>query len=99
MKTAVYDRYWRSQGGGERHAGMVAQVLAEDGQHVDLIGHEDTDIVELGEHLGLDLSGCHYRQVPDRGDLLLSEVSADYDLFVNATYMSRLASQAKHSAG
>ena len=97
-QAAVYDRYWRSQGGGERHAGMVAQVLAEDGAAVDLIGHEDTDILELGAHLGLDLGKCTYRQVPDRGDVVLSEVTADYDLFVNATYMSRLVSRARHSA-
>jgi len=97
-RAAVYDRYWRSQGGGERHAGMVAQVLAADGAAVDLIGHEETDLDELADHLGLDLSACRYRQVPDRGELALAEVTADYDLFVNATYMSRIPSKARRSA-
>lgn len=97
-RTAVYDRYWRSQGGGERHAGMVAQVLAEGGAQVDLIGHEETDLAELADHLGLDLSGCSYRQLPDRGELALAEVTAGYDLFVNATYMSRLSPRSRRSA-
>lgn len=99
-RAAVYDRYWRSQGGGERHAGMVAQLLAEQlgAGRVDLLGHEETDLVELGEHLGLDLSGCRYRLLPDRGEHYVSEVTADYDFFLNATYMSRVVSKAARSA-
>jgi len=97
-RAAVYDRYWRSQGGGERHAGMIAQVLAEDGARVDLVGHEETDLGILGDHLGLDLSRCAYRQVPDRGAHALTELSGEYDLFVNATYMSRIVPASRRSA-
>jgi glycosyltransferase involved in cell wall biosynthesis len=89
-RVAVYDRFWRSQGGGERHVGMLAQVLTEDGCQVDLVGHEPTDLDELGEHLGLDLSRCRFLQVPDRGDAWLAERTAGYDLLVNGTYGSRL---------
>ena len=66
MRSAVYNRFWHSQGGGERHAGMVAQVLSrtpEAGQ-VELVGHSPVDLDELGTHLGLDLSRCVYRQIP-----------------------------------
>jgi hypothetical protein len=97
-KVAVYDRFWRSQGGGERHVGMVAQVLSEDGCSVDLIGHEPTDLDELGEHLGLDLSRCRYVQLPDRGDAWLAERTAAYDLTVNGTYGSRLAPRSAKAA-
>ncbi|HVU71568.1 MAG TPA: glycosyltransferase [Mycobacteriales bacterium] len=97
-RTAVYDRFWRSEGGGERHAGMIAQVLREDGAAVELLGHEDTDVAKLADHLGLDLAGVTYRRLPDRGDHLLSEVSEDYDLFVNGTYTSRLVPRSKRAA-
>lgn len=93
-RVAVYDRYWASQGGGERHAGMLAAVLAADGGDVELLGHAPVDLGRLSEHLAIDLSGCHYRQLPDRGDDALAVVSAEYDLFVNASYMSRLVPRA-----
>ena len=56
MRAAIYDRYWHSMGGGERHSGMIAEVLSKDGVEVDLLGHSQVDRDELGEHLGLDLS-------------------------------------------
>jgi glycosyltransferase involved in cell wall biosynthesis len=98
IRAGIYNRFWRSRGGGERHSGMVAELLARKGLHVDLIGHEDVDLDALGNHLGLDLSGCRVRVLSDSGDRQVSEVSAEYDLFVNASYMSRLPSRAKHSA-
>ena len=107
-KAAIYNRFWHSQGGGERHAGMIAQVLSTPGAsgslsgdgeplEVDLVGHGRVDLDELGDHLGLDLSRCSYRAVPDRGDPGLAEISADYDLWITASYMSRLAPRAAHS--
>ena len=98
MRAAVYDRFWHSQGGGERHCGMIAVVLAQSGLDVDLLGHRPLDKGELGEHLGLDLSGVRVRTVADKGDAELAAVSRDYDLFVNGTYMSRLAPQATRNA-
>jgi glycosyltransferase involved in cell wall biosynthesis len=96
-RAAVYNRFWHSKGGGERHSGKLAEVLAADGWQVDLVGHPDVDRDELAAHLGLDLSGCTMRLVPDRGDADLSVLSAEYDLFVNATHMSRLKARGKRN--
>ncbi len=96
-RAAVYNRFWHSKGGGERHSGKLAEVLAADGWDVDLIGHFDIDRDELAEHLALDLSGCRMRIVPDRGDVDLSLLSREYDLFVNSTHMSRLKAEARHN--
>ncbi len=96
-KVAVYNRYWASYGGGERHAGMAAEVLAETGAEVDLIAHADLDAAAMGEHLGLDLSRCRVRAVPDTGDARLRALSGEYDLWVNGSYMSALPSQATKS--
>jgi glycosyltransferase involved in cell wall biosynthesis len=96
-RAAVYNRFWQSRGGGERHSGKLAEVLAGDGWDVDLIGHAGVDRDELAAHLGLDLSACTLRVVPDSGDDDISTVSAEYDLFVNATHMSRVHAQARHN--
>ncbi len=98
MRAAVYNRFWHSQGGGERHSGMIASVLSHDGVDVDLIGHTEVDTSELADHLGLDLSRVRLRVVPDRGDLALASLTEDYDLFVNGSYMSRLAPRATRNA-
>ncbi|MDP3711105.1 MAG: glycosyltransferase [Mycobacteriales bacterium] len=97
-RAAVYNRFWHSQGGGERHSGMIASVLSHDGVEVDLVGHTDVDKDELADHLGLDLSKVGLRIVPDRGDLATAALSEDYDLFVNGSYMSRLAPRSAKAA-
>lgn len=93
-RAAVYNRFWKSKGGGERHSGKLAEVLAADGWQVDLLGHFGVTRDELAEHLGLDLSGTTFRAVPDRGDRDIERLSAEYDLFVNATHMSRVKAKA-----
>lgn len=99
MRAAVYDRFWHSQGGGERHAGMIAQVLSEeDGVRVDLLGHSDIDKDRLARHLGLDLSRVSMRVIPDRGDGYVAALSSEYDLFVNATYMSTVVPRSARAA-
>ena len=98
LRAAIYDRFWHSQGGGERHSGMIGVVLSHDGVEVDLLGHTEVDKDELAAHLGLDLSRVNLRIVPDKGDLEVAAISEEYDLFVNGSYMSRLAPRAKHNA-
>ena len=68
MKVAVYNRFLQSMGGGERHSSMLAQVLADDGHEVDLVGHEDVGKEIMADHLGLNLGKVHLRIVPDRGE-------------------------------
>ncbi|WP_322747587.1 MULTISPECIES: glycosyltransferase family 4 protein [unclassified Frankia] len=98
VRAAVYNRFWHSMGGGERHNGMIAQVLAAEGAQVDILGHAEVDLAAIGDHLGLDLTGCRYRLLPDRGDDAVAELSAEYDLFVNGSYMSRLVPRSTHAA-
>lgn len=98
MRAAIYDRFWQSMGGGERHCGMIAQLLSQSGVEVDLIGHRRVPFEELSDRLALDLSKVSMVITPDRGEEALAEMSADYDLFVNASYMSRVVSRAKRSA-
>jgi glycosyltransferase involved in cell wall biosynthesis len=90
-RVAVYDLYWSTLGGGEQVDGSIAQVLAE--QHeVTLLGPTPPDIAALRRRLGVDLTGCDYRRVVD--DAQASSVSADYDVFVNGTYLSKAVNRA-----
>lgn len=98
VRAAIYDRFWNSMGGGERHCGMIGQILSQSGVQVDLVGHREVSLSELGSRLALDLSAATLRVVPDRGEGSVAELSAEYDLFINATYMSQVRSRAARSA-
>jgi glycosyltransferase involved in cell wall biosynthesis len=90
-RVAVYDLYWSTMGGGEQVDGTLAQVLAEQ-HHVTLLGPQPPDIEALQRRLGVDVSGCDYRRVADDDEA--SAASADYDLFVNGTYLSTAVNRA-----
>ena len=91
-RVAVYDLYWATLGGGEQVDGSIAQVLAEAGHEVTLLGPKVPDVERTRERLGVDLSGCDYRAVTD--DDMASKASADFDVFVNGTYLSRAVNHA-----
>jgi glycosyltransferase involved in cell wall biosynthesis len=94
VKVAVYQRYWSTMGGGEQYAGGIAQVLSED-HDVDLLGPAPVDIGALHERLGLDLSRTALRLTISDSDV--ASASADYDLFVNCTYLSPVRGHAGHN--
>ncbi len=95
MRIAVYDQFWATGGGGERVAGEIARAMTSRGE-VDLLTHEVIDLDLLGERLRLDLSGLGQRLIALTPDGL-ETASSDYDLFVNASYMSSAPSAARHS--
>ncbi len=91
LKIAVYDLYWTTYGGGEQVDGTIAQVLAGD-HDVTVLGPTRPDVAVTAERLGVDLSSCDYQRVTD--DAEASEASADYDVFVNGTYLSTALNRA-----
>jgi len=96
MKIGLYNEYWNTFGGGERHAGSIAEVLKE--QHeVELIATEPVDIPLLSSRLNMDLDGVGFRQWPHGSTFKHSYLTRDYDLFINSTYWSGLESNAKYS--
>ena len=88
MKVAVYNRFLQSMGGGERHSSMLAQVMADDSHEVELVGHKDVG-KEMFAEFGLNLGKVNLRIVPERGEAQVPRLSAEYELFVNASFMSR----------
>jgi glycosyltransferase involved in cell wall biosynthesis len=91
LRIGVYDLYWQTLGGGEQVDGSIAQVLALD-HDVTLLGPQPPDVDATRRRLGVDLSACAYRKVVD--DAEASEASADFDLFVNGTYLSKTLNRA-----
>jgi len=94
MKIAVYDRYWGTAGGGEKFAAGIAAALAED-HDVTLLAHEPVDLKWLGERLQLDLGGITVEQVETDVAGAVAEATTPYDLFVNASFLSRDANRAR----
>lgn len=96
VKVGVYNLYWSTYGGGEQVAGTLAAHLAEQpGVEVTLLGPEQVDLTATWDRLGIDLGRCGWRRVTDDDEAGLA--SADFDLFVNLTYLSRAVSRAPES--
>ena len=93
LRVAVYDRFWSTAGGGETYAAGVADVLSR-AHDVTLVGHEELDTTWLGERLRLDLSRVAV-EVVDECDPL-EQVTAGFDLLVNASYRSHGRNGARH---
>lgn len=95
MRSAVFGRYWSTAGGAEKYGGVIAEHLAGRGP-VDLLGFEPVDLGWLAERLQLDLTGVTMRLLDDVPGAV-SAASADYDVFVNVSFMSRDRAAHLHS--
>lgn len=97
MKIAVYDRYWSTGGGGEKFAAGIAAALRP-GHEVTLLAHEPVELDWLAERLQLDLAGVTVQQLASDVPGAVARASAEFELFVNASYVSDDANQARRGA-
>ncbi len=97
MRVGIYNRYWTTQGGGERYAGTIAEALKTEAE-VDVIGVEPLNLDDLGVHLDVDFRGTRFVRWPGLPCSRLTPFTRSYDVFVNATYWSSMRSEAKRSA-
>ena len=96
MRAAVYNRWLHEKGGGERHAVMAARVLAERFE-TELITHRPIARDALADALHIDLEKIGIRVIPALPPNRFAEVTREYDLFVNASFMTNQPSSARHS--
>ena len=96
MRVGIYNRWLHTMGGGERYTLIAAQALAE-GNEVELITHRPTSLRDVESKLHVDLTGIGLRVIPDLPFHRLGDYTEDYDLFVNASFMSFVPSRAKKS--
>ncbi|MBX9723200.1 MAG: glycosyltransferase [Candidatus Obscuribacterales bacterium] len=92
VRVGVYNNFWRTLGGGEAHALNIAQVLG-DISTVELISINDFDLEELLSYFGVKKFAVRKRIINE----MTPEITAEYDVFVNSTYMSECPSLAKTS--
>jgi glycosyltransferase involved in cell wall biosynthesis len=93
MKICIFDQYFLTMGGGERHIGVIVEILLRK-HEVSLIHCGAFDREDIRRKLNLDLSGVNFidtitdeginRKVIDLVKLLQA------DLFINATHFSQL---------
>ena len=95
-RVAIYNRWWNTAGGGEKHAGAIAEVLSHDHQ-VTLLTHEPVDLATIAAQFQLDLAGVAVRYVADSASAV-SQASAEYDLFINASHLDYVAPRARRNA-
>ncbi len=92
VTVGIYNLYWTTYGGGEQVSAAIAEHLIGSGHRVVLFGPEPVDTDAMLSRLGRDLVGCEHRRVRDDDEA--SAASADVDLFVNGTYLSRAVNRA-----
>jgi len=86
MRVGLYNRWLATLGGGEKHCLAIAETLSKDHQ-VEVITHNPVQKALAEERLNLDLSRVAFITIPDRHSIEIAPVTANYDLFINASYM------------
>jgi glycosyltransferase involved in cell wall biosynthesis len=95
FKIAIYDRYLSTAGGGERYSCKMAEILSvQPGYKVDLVTDLHADIGEVASRLNLDLSNVNLKVFPYISDDYTKKLTANYNLFINTTYLSALPAYA-----
>lgn len=97
MKVGVYNQFLTTMGGGERHMGTAAEVLARAGHDVEIVTHVPASIEKLATRFALDLEGVRLRTTPLLPFDQLADLSGEYDLWVNGSHMSVIPARAAHS--
>jgi glycosyltransferase involved in cell wall biosynthesis len=94
MRVGIHNRYWSTMGGGERYAAGMAEALSPH-HDVVLFAGEAVDRHLLEERLHVDLTGVAVEVVGTNTERA-EAATATVDVFINASYMSRLRNLAEH---
>jgi glycosyltransferase involved in cell wall biosynthesis len=97
MRVGIYNRYLATLGGGERHGLAIAQALS-DNHAVDVISHTPVTHAQIRARLDLDLPAVTLRVTPERPAQELGPLSAEYDLFINASNLDFIPAYAPRNA-
>ena len=91
-RIGVYNPYWMTLGGGEVHALNIADALSTTSP-IELISESDFDIEGLCQFFGVDSSRFLKRIICP----MTTELTEDYDIFINSCFQSVMPSLAKAS--
>ncbi len=88
--VGIYNSYWDSFGGGEKHALDFCVLALNLGYDVFLISENEFSIQELSSYFGINLTGA--RKLVTR--CVTESLTQRFDIFINACYCSSLVSRA-----
>lgn len=93
MKIFIYNKYFPTCGGGEKHIGGIAEVLAKKHQ-ITILHAGELDVAKVSARLNLNLSNIQFVSLGNSMDIdfkVLEFVEKNNpDIFINATYFSLL---------
>ena len=84
MRVGIYSRYLATLGGGEKYTLTIAACLAKT-HKVAILTHDSICRESIERRFDLDLSDVSFENVELRPLNEMSAVSANYDLFINAS--------------
>jgi len=93
MKVGMYNRWLFTLGGGEKHSLAVAEFLSRDCE-VQVLSHREVSKESASSRLKLDLSRVDFCPIPEYTLEELGKISEEFDLFINASFMSYFPGQA-----
>ncbi|MCL6087037.1 MAG: glycosyltransferase [Actinobacteria bacterium] len=98
LKIGIYDRYLNTLGGGERYSCKMAEILSKK-MHasVDMVTDIYSSLDDVSKRLNLDLSMVNLKIFPFLSEEYASKITQNYDIFINATYLSSLPASAAYN--
>jgi len=95
-RVGIYNRWLATLGGGEKLSLAIAEHLSK--QHdVEVINHKPVSKQLAAERLNLDLSRVKFINISDRPASEITQITKDYDLFINASHIDYFPSLADKS--
>ena len=96
-RVGVYNRWLTTLGGGEKYSLSIASYIGRF-HDVEVISHKPIPKEKVAERLDLDLSNISLKFIPELSVIELPQITKEYDLFINASFMDFYPSLAKLSA-
>jgi glycosyltransferase involved in cell wall biosynthesis len=93
----MYNRWLATLGGGEKLGLSIAEYISR--RHpVTVITHTPVSKEKAASRLSLDLSRVEFLAIPERLAVEMTPVTAEYDFFINASFLDYFPSRAPVSA-
>lgn len=97
MNIGLYNRWLATLGGGEQYGLAIAEYLSRE-HDVTVLSHTPVDARLIGDRLGLDVRQLQFLEIAARPRAEMTALTAEYDLFINASHWDYFPSQAQRSA-
>ena len=98
IKIGIYDRYLSTAGGGERYSCKMAEILSmQEDYRVDLVTDIYSELELVSRRLNLDLKKVNLKYFPFLSEEYSKNITGDYDIFINSTYLSSLPAFGKRN--